>query len=73
MNYKVVVPPTISKAIGTFDLNRSLTIRLITVMHNDIARDYGQFRQFRTLPIPRLPARPRKRAEFASSVVYGCA
>jgi hypothetical protein len=33
----------------------------------------AQFRQCRTLPIPRLLARPRKRAEFASSVVYGCA
>jgi hypothetical protein len=48
MPFKVVVPATISEAIGSFRLPRPVLIQLLTTIHEDLARDYPKFKVWRT-------------------------
>jgi hypothetical protein len=48
MNFKVVAPPPISRAIGGFQLERNVMVRLLAAIHSDIPAEYEQSHLSRT-------------------------
>ncbi len=54
MQWKVIVPKLISRAVGELGISRWLTVRLLTSIHQDLPLDAPRFRHFRVPKDQRL-------------------